>query len=69
MNINEMRLYVMQAYPGPKWAQRVAKMPNNQVIAVFRSIQNRKSLKKEMGEQSKSDEQYRQMTLWEVFDI
>lgn len=73
MNIDQMRLYVMRAYPGPKWAQRVSKMANNQVVAIYNSILAREADKKRAWEDkknwTKSDDQYRQMTLWEVFDI
>jgi len=72
VNIDQMRLYVMQAYPGPKWAQRVSKMANNQIVAVYNNILAReaeKSAKEKLRQESDDRYQYRQMTLWEVFDI
>ena len=39
MSVDQMRLAVTEAYPGWKWACKVAKMPNNQVIAIYRNLQ------------------------------
>lgn len=42
-DIERMRMVVSDAYPGMKWKARVAKMPTNQVVAVYKSIMNRSS--------------------------
>ena len=46
MDINNMREYVQNAYPGDKWKARVACMHKNQVIAIYNSLQSRDRDKK-----------------------
>ncbi len=42
MSVCQMREYVRNAYQGDKWKNRVAKMPDNQIIAIyFRLIEER----------------------------
>ena len=41
----EMRLVISQAYKSQKWLDKVAAMPNSQVIAVYYSIMNQKKEK------------------------
>jgi hypothetical protein len=35
MSVEQMRAYVINAYKGPSWAQKVSKMSDNQVIAIY----------------------------------
>lgn len=44
MNMEEIRKKVGDAYPGT-WPSRVAMMPNNQVIAIYRNLEKRKDKK------------------------
>ena len=44
MNNNAMRLAVAEAYPGPGWKFRVSKMSDNQVLAVYRRLQETKKV-------------------------
>lgn len=41
MNIETMRQKIMEVYPGTSWQARCMKMMPNQVIAIFRSFQNK----------------------------
>ena len=43
MRVEEMRRAIEREYPGDRWKRRVAAMRWNQVIAVYRSIEERKS--------------------------
>ena len=61
MNINEMRRYVSDSYPGLSWKSKVARMPQNQVIAIYKSLLNRE--KKEPV--SVKAEEPHQMDIWE----
>ena len=69
MSIDQMRAYIMQAYPGASWAYKVSKMHNAQVVAVYHSILAHEEDRKREGKKKivESDGQYRQMTLWEVY--
>ena len=42
MTMNEMRKYVSDSYPGVGWKSKVAVMPERQVVAVYKSLINRK---------------------------
>lgn len=35
MNVNQMRVRVSECYPGPRWAKKVQRMSDDQVIAIF----------------------------------
>lgn len=39
MNTDLKRVEVSKVYPGPKWAQKVKNMTDNQVIAIFLRFQ------------------------------
>lgn len=45
MPVEQMRYKVIEVYPGEKWKQKVSKMSDNQVIAVYRNFQYKKKLK------------------------
>ena len=38
MTINNMREWVLSAYPGEKWAQKVKNMSDGQILAVYQSL-------------------------------
>ena len=38
MNTDQMRELVKDAYPGPNWKAKVAKMPDGQIIALYHSL-------------------------------
>ena len=44
MTIEQMRDAVIKLYPSPRWKQKVMRMHDNQVIAIFRSSVERKRL-------------------------
>ena len=41
MNLHEMRNFISKAYPGHKWKNRVKKMGEDQIIAIYYSMINR----------------------------
>lgn len=40
-----MRDHVIKAYSGEKWRKKVLKMSDNQVLAIYMSLQKRKIVK------------------------
>ena len=38
MTVREMRYYISKVYPGKGWKDKVAKMPEDQVMAVYFSF-------------------------------
>lgn len=59
-----MKSHILAAYPnaGMGWRQKVTKMRNNQVIAIYRSLQEREAKKVRDQEQDKI---YHQMDIFE----
>lgn len=48
MNINQMREFIIAAYPGSlTWAARVKKMRDNQIVAIYFKIKNGKLVERE----------------------
>lgn len=41
MNVNQMRVRVAECYPGPRWAKKVQRMSDDQVIAIFYGFQRK----------------------------
>lgn len=41
LSVTNMRDKLLATYDGPKWRDKVIKMNDNQVIAIFKSIQKR----------------------------
>ena len=66
MNIENMREYISNAYPGRSWKARCNTMSTQQVVAVYYSIMNRKKPKPKVNRgKSKSDPGY-QFTIYDV---
>lgn len=38
MGVEQMRSAIVKAYPGKKWADKVKKMSDNQVIAIYNRL-------------------------------
>ncbi len=47
MEINTMRGWLLSVYPSDSWKQKVDKMPNAQIIAIYYSLLKRRKLEKE----------------------
>lgn len=45
MNVNQMRARVAECYPGPRWAKRVQRMNDDQVIAIFYRLSKKGMIK------------------------
>lgn len=43
MNLHEMRNFISKAYPGQEWKNRVKKMGEDQIIAVYYNLVNREN--------------------------
>lgn len=44
MSVDQMREAIKNVYRGPKWVRKVANMPPNQVIAIFKNLQQQKKV-------------------------
>jgi len=73
MNLHEMRNFISNAYPGQKWKNRVKKMGENQIIAIYYSMikrQNSLSQKDTHINLDKTtvgkDESYTQLTIFDI---
>lgn len=73
MNIHEMRNFISKAYPGQEWKNRVKKMGENQIIAIYYSMINREKTKTQreiyVGFDEAAvckDESYEQLTLFDI---
>lgn len=44
MSVEQMREAIKSAYRGPKWARKVSTMPPDQVIAIFKNLQQQKKV-------------------------
>ena len=66
MTVDGMRSRIADAYPYPKWQQKVANMHENQVIAIFKTMQelNRLNPSKFTCTQ-KNDKNCHQISIWE----
>lgn len=60
MTTNEIRRRVADLYDGPAWKQRVSRMPDNQVYAIYRSAEKRK-----LSTPIKHEPQPHQINIWE----
>lgn len=63
-----MRTYVQRSYSGTAWAEKVAKWPNNRVIAVYYSLINRQA-KKKAEKKAESESPYKQLSLFDMYDL
>ena len=41
MDVQAMRDYILKMYPGPRWVEKVARMKDSQVMAVYYSMKNK----------------------------
>ena len=73
MNINQMRMYIAK-HPkyknSPRWIDRVMRMPEPQVYAIYRQFQKAdyKKIEREMKRNNKENEQYHQMNIFEYME-
>lgn len=61
LSTDEMRLYIIQAYPGPLWKKRVKKMKARQVAAIYFNLQEKAAKKKEI--ENRDGGRWEQMTI------
>ena len=66
MQVWQMRNYISDEYPSIGWKDRVQNMPDNQVIAIYHKIINRKAVKTEVSVAPVvKKEEYHQMNIFE----
>ena len=73
MNLHEMRDFISKAYPGQEWKNRVKKMGENQIIAIYYSMINLQNsfahkvtdIKLDKTAVDK-DESYTQLTIFDI---
>ncbi len=67
MTVNDMRLYLLEQYPNSKtWRHRVANMKTNQVIAIYKDMEQRNYRKaQEAKAEPKQEAEYHQMDIYE----
>ena len=57
-NVNEMRNYILKMYPGVRWTEKVARMRDDQVMAVYYSM-------KKKGQTPVKESKERQATIYD----
>ena len=57
MTVDQMRIRLTKAYPGPKWKDKVRDMSDNQVIAVYYKFEKSGKLNEKQKKHSVKKEQ------------
>ena len=65
MTCEGMRSQLVGVYPGEQWRNRVACMPDRQVIAIYKRMKQKGELRKH--KEKKPYEKAEQITIWELF--
>ena len=53
MSVEQMRAKISEVYESDRWRRRVQLMPDNQVIAIYRTMRNRGQLNQKKRKKSK----------------
>jgi len=53
MSVEQMRAKISEVYESDRWRRRVQLMPDNQVIAIYRTMRNRGQLNQRKRKKSK----------------
>lgn len=64
MTVEAMRAKIGEVYEGDRWRRRVQLMPDNQVIAVYRTMRDRGQFARRKG-RSKGKVQYQQISMFD----
>lgn len=59
MTVESMRKHISECYDSWRWRDKVSKMPDNQVMAIYFSMKEKGKLKKD------KKPRYRQMTIFD----
>lgn len=71
--MNQMRTYISQ-HPkyrnSPKWKDRVMRMPENQVVALYNKFRelDYKKIERQMKQQEKENQNYHQVDIFEYME-
>lgn len=61
MDVRNMREHILKMYPGERWKDKVARMPDSQVMAIYFSM-------KKKGQQPiKENKREKQLTLNDIY--
>ena len=63
MTCEGMRSQLVSVYPGERWRNRVACMPDRQVIAIYKKLKEKGELHKH---NKKAYEKVEQLTIWDI---
>lgn len=63
MKIDEMRGYIAQAYSGESWHDKVRRMPDSQVFAIYKRLEQRERQRQYDDAPSDDGERVEQMTI------
>ena len=65
MQAQQMRSDVAAMYDGPAWKERVSRMPDRQIYAIWHSNEERKAKVKTLSLEPKKEPEYQQLTIWD----
>lgn len=66
MSVDQMREAITKVYDNPTWAYKVRRMADNQVIAIYRTMQKTGRFDKKRKEGTlRKGKNYRQMTIFD----
>ena len=63
MNIATMRIAVADSYPRRGWREKVKRMPEEQILAIYKRLEREGKLKDNLKEKQKKDPTYVQMRM------
>ena len=66
MSVDQMREAITKVYDNPTWAYKVRRMADNQVIAIYRTMQKTGKFDKKRKQGTlRKGKKYRQMTIFD----
>lgn len=61
MDVRNMRDYILKMYPGDRWKDKVARMADSQVMAIYFSM------KRKDQKPVKENKKEKQLTIWDIY--
>ena len=66
MNINQMRSFIIKAYPGDGWLSKVKRMPDNQIMAIYYNILTRKEVAITVNDNEDVCKKVQQLSMFDI---
>lgn len=66
MTVDQMREQIIKVYPGERWRNKVALMPDRQVVAIYKCMKRRGDFEKK--KEKKPYETAVQLTIWTLLN-